>query len=137
MTSSLRPSTSSRPESVLEKLRIESGDDGGGVGITIGGVFISANCSIIVIVMASIFVLVGAVLTAISYRPRDINEELDRFLSKEEWASQLKVIGPIFLVIGVVMLTLGLTFCILGWKVTKEEENRFNETSLSSSVSKY
>ena len=69
LSSSLRPSTtSSRAESVIERLRIESSDDGTGYGINIGGIFITANCSIIVIVMASIFLLVGMVLTAISYR---------------------------------------------------------------------
>ncbi len=136
MTSSLRPSTSSRPESVLEKLKIETSDDGGGIGITIGGVFISANCSIILIVMASIFILVGSILSAISFRPRDINEELDRFLSRQEWASQLKVIGPVTLVVGLIMLIMGTTFCFLGWKVTKDDERRFNESSMTSSVIK-
>lgn len=124
MTPSLRPSTSSRPESVIEKLRIESSDDGRGVGITILGVFVSANCSVILIVMASIFILVGAILSAISYRPRDLSEDLERFLSRQEWGSQLKIIGPVFVVIGAIMLSLGTTFCILGWKVTKDEEKR-------------
>ena len=80
--------------------RIESSDDGGGVGINIGGMFISANCSIILIIMAFIFVLVGAILTGISYRPRDLGEELERFLSRQEWGGHLKIIGPVFLVIG-------------------------------------
>ena len=68
MSYSKRLSLSSRPESVIERLRIESSDDGRGPGITIGGTFISANCSIILVVMASIFMVVGAILTAISYR---------------------------------------------------------------------
>ena len=52
----------------MHRLRIESSDDGSGAGITIGGVFISATCSTILIVMASIFIVIGAILTAISYR---------------------------------------------------------------------
>ena len=91
---------------ILANFRIESSDDGGGVGITIWGVFISANCSIILIIMAFIFILVGAVLTGISHRPRDLGEELEKFLSRQEWGGHLKIIGPIALVIGILMIVL-------------------------------
>jgi len=129
-----RLSHSSRPESVIDKLRIESSDDGAGVGITIGGLFISANCSIILIIMAFIFILIGCVLTAISYRPREFGEDLERFLSRQEWGGHLKIIGPVILVIGFLMMVLGITFCILGYKVTKSEEKRFYADSISSAT---
>ena len=125
-------SISSRPESVIERLRIESSDDGRGAGITIGGTFISANCSIILVVMASIFMVVGTILTAISYRPRDYGEEMERFMERQEWSSQLKIIGPIFVLIGALMAILGLTFCILGWQVNKAEQRKlYSETPIS------
>ena len=123
--------------SILKKsssFRIESSDDGAGVGITIGGLFISANCSIILIIMAFIFILIGCVLTAISYRPREFGEDLERFLSRQEWGGHLKIIGPVILVIGVLMMILGITFCILGYKVTKSEEKRFYADSISSAT---
>ena len=70
--SPFQQSSTSRPGSgrgsVINRLRIESSDDGSGSGITIAGIFVSANCSIILIIMASIFILIGAILTAISYR---------------------------------------------------------------------
>ena len=84
--------------------------------------------------MAFIFVLVGAILTGISYRPRDLGEELERFLSRQEWSGHLKIIGPVFLVIGLLMMILGTTFCILGWKVTKAEEKKFYAASISSAT---
>ena len=84
--------------------------------------------------MAFIFILVGAILTGISYRPRDLGEELERFLSRQEWGGHLKIIGPVFLIIGVIMMILGTTFCVLGWKVTKDEEKRFYAASISSAT---
>jgi hypothetical protein len=52
MTGPRPPSSSSRPESVINRYRIETGDDGGGTGIKIAGVFISANCNVILLIMA-------------------------------------------------------------------------------------
>ena len=83
---------------------------------------------------AFIFILIGCVLTAISYRPREFGEDLERFLSRQEWGGHLKVIGPVILVIGVLMMILGITFCILGYKVTKSEEKRFYADSISSAT---
>ena len=45
-------------------------------------------------------------------------------MERQEWSSQLKVIGPIFVLIGFLMVIVGLTFCILGWKVTKAEQKK-------------
>ena len=84
--------------------------------------------------MAFIFILIGCVLTAISYRPREFGEDLERFLSRQEWGGHLKIIGPVILVIGVLMMILGITFCILGYKVTKSEEKRFYADSISSAT---
>ena len=66
-SSNSRPG-SSRGSGMINRLRVESSDDGSGTGITIGGVFISANCNTILIIMASIFIVFGIILTAISYR---------------------------------------------------------------------
>lgn len=123
-----RPSTSSRSESVIDKLNIESSDDGAGVGINVAGIFISANCNIILIVMAVIFTLVGVILTTISHRPKDLSEDMGKFLSRQEWGAQLKIIGPVFMLFGFLMLVTGLTFCFLGYKVSKEEQERLYET---------
>ncbi len=54
-----KASTSSRPESVIERFNIAKHDDSGHQGISIGGIFISANCNIILLVMAGIFLVVG------------------------------------------------------------------------------
>ena len=52
-------------------------------------------------------------------------------MERQEWSSQLKIIGPIFVLIGFLMVIVGLTFCILGWKVTKAEQKKLYTTSPS------
>ncbi len=115
--------SNSRPSSVIERFHIEAGDDGGGTGITIGGVFLSSNCNIILVVMASIFMVVGIILTAISYRGRETKEAIEEFNTRREWSSQLRIAGPIFMLIGLAMLTIGLVFCCLAYKVSKGHQN--------------
>ena len=68
--------------SVIEKLHIEK--DNSGEDLTFcGGIFLAANCYIILFVMAGIFSVIGAILTAISWRPRDFGEEMERFLKRQ------------------------------------------------------
>lgn len=132
--------TLSRPDSVIERLRIEKADDGGGTGITIAGVFIAANCNVILLVMAGIFIVVGAILTAISYRPRDSGEEMEKFKDRQEWSTQTKVVGPVFLLVGVIMFSAGLVLCLIGWKISKDEREQDYELgnpSLQRSFSTY
>ena len=45
--------------------------------------YVATNCNIILIIMAVIFLLVGAVLTAISYRPKDLGEHPHRFIDRQ------------------------------------------------------
>lgn len=132
-SSNSRPG-SSRGSGMINRLRVESSDDGSGTGITIGGVFISANCNTILIIMASIFIVFGIILTAISYRPRELSEELDRFMSRQEWSAQVKIVGPIAMILGTIMLLIGLTFCCLGWKVSQDEQKRMNSISPNSTT---
>ena len=77
-----RPATAS---SLMERLNIEKADEGGGCGggFTIGKVFVANNCTVILLVMAGIFLVGGAILTAISYRPREFGEELSKFINRQ------------------------------------------------------
>ena len=49
---------------------------------------------------------------------------MERFMERQEWSTQLKIIGPIFVLIGFLMVIVGLTFCILGWQVNKAEQRK-------------
>ena len=69
-----------------------------------------------------------------SYRPRELSEELDRFMSRQEWSAQVKIVGPIAMILGTIMLLIGLTFCCLGWKVSQDEQKRMNSISPNSTT---
>ena len=69
------------------------------------------------------------------FRPQDFNEDISRFLSRQEWSAQAKIIGPVAVVIGFIMLIIGLTFCCLGWKVSRAEQKRMYSTSPNTTMS--
>ena len=60
---------------------------------------------------------------------------MDRFMSREEWSAQVKIMGPIAIVIGFTMLVIGLTFCFLGCKVSRAEHKRTYSASPNTTVS--
>ena len=119
--------TTSRPETQESRFRIEKVDEIGQHGIAIGGVFISNNCNTILLVMALIFIVGGVILSAISYRPQDPDEDMQHYRERQvsEDASQSKIVGPICMIMGVVMLFCsGLfytIFCLL--QKAQQQEN--------------
>lgn len=122
-------STTSRPASVMGRLRIEKVDDR--YGMSIGGFYIAGNCNIILLVMACIFLVVGAIFTAISYRPRDPTEEMERYQERQASpvSSQVKIVGPISILIGLIMLVAGTVLGVIGWVMKKDERSRQYELS--------
>ena len=111
----------SRPESVIQRLQIQKQDEENhGVG---RHCHINSTCNTILMVMASIFIIGGVILTAISYRPRDHYEEMarykDRQTSRETW--QTKTVGPIFVIIGLLMLCFALMLFTIRWFLKKYE----------------
>ena len=41
----------------------------------------------------------------------------------KEWSTQTKVLGPVILLVGFVMLLCGLSLCALSWKLANEDRN--------------
>ena len=41
----------------------------------------------------------------------------------QEWSTQTKVLGPVILLVGFVMLLCGLSLCALSWKLANEDRN--------------
>lgn len=113
-----RPTTAN---SVIEMLHIEKVQDGSGLTCCGGGVFVASQCQVILFVMSGIFTVVGAILSAISYRPRDFGEDIDKFFTRQAWSSDLKIIGPVFLVCGMLMLAVGLGLCIISRTISKDD----------------
>ena len=41
----------------------------------------------------------------------------------KEWSTQTKVLGPVILLVGLVMLLCGLSLCALSWKLANEDRD--------------
>lgn len=122
-----------RPDSVIERLRIEKVEEQDHHGITIGGCFVSANCNIFLLIMATIFTVGGIIFTVISYRPRDYHESMDHYNDRQESedGSQTKIVGPIFVLIGLIMLLISLLLHFIFWYIKQEERGRNYELSIN------
>ena len=113
----------SRPESVIQRFQIQKQDeDHHGVG---RHCHINSTCNTILMVMASIFIIGGVILTAISYRPRDHHEEIARYKERQTSyeSSQTKTVGPIFVIIGLLMLCFSLMLFGIRWFLNKYERH--------------
>ena len=115
-------SLQARPESVVvQRLQIEKHEEGHhGIG---HHCHINSTCNTILMVMAAIFIIGGVILTAISYRPRDHYEEMARYKERQtsHESSQTKTVGPIFVIIGLIMLAFALMLYTIRWFVNKHE----------------
>ena len=112
----------SRPESTIGRFRIEKIEElGGHHGLNIGGIYVSSNCNAILMVMAIIFVVGGVIFTVISYRPRDKFEDMDSYRDRQESEDtfQVKIVGPIFVIIGLVMMLFSILLLTISWILRK------------------
>jgi len=123
---SQRPNTAN---SVIEMLAIEKAHDGSGLTLCSGGVFVASQCHVILFVMSGIFTAVGVVISAISYRPRDFGEDFQKYLARQEWSSDLKVMGPIVMVFGAAMFVLGMSLCLINRTISKDDVQSFDSAA--------
>ena len=114
------------------------------MNLTCVNLTILGNCNTILLVMSCIFIVGGVILAAISYRPRDPNEDLEQYKSRllSEDGLQIKIAAPIFLLIGVIMLICATVLYILRYFVKKRERESAYELSngleiLSKSTNNY
>lgn len=119
-------STLSRPDSP-SRFKIEKIDELGHHGISIGGFYISSSCNTFLLVMAIIFIVGGIIFTAISYRPRDRNEDMERYKERQasDETSQVKIVGPIFVILGLIMLFGVSIFTVTLYFLQKQESSRY------------
>ncbi len=106
------------------RFRIEKVDELDHHGISVGGFYISNNCNTFLLVMALIFIVGGVILTAISYRPRDKYEDMQRYRERQQSdnAEQVKIEGPICVVIGLVILGFSTIFYSISFCLRKQEQ---------------
>ncbi|KAJ8683251.1 hypothetical protein QAD02_019043 [Eretmocerus hayati] len=101
----------------LSRLRVEKIEG----GLMVAGVVIAANCQIALPVFGFLFVLVGAVLTAASYRGPSANEDPNSYAARIAFTGNSRVIGPVCLAVGCTMLALGALLCALSRRARRRE----------------
>ncbi|XP_011548148.2 uncharacterized protein LOC105380325 isoform X1 [Plutella xylostella] len=93
----------------ISRLRVEKVEG----GLAVAGVVVAANCQIVLPIFGFLFMLVGCVLTAASYRGCGENEEPDHYAARIAFTGNSRVLGPICIVAGGVMTIAGIVLCIL------------------------
>lgn len=87
----------------------------------VAGVVVAANCQVALPAFGFLFMLVGAVLTAASYRGPGRDEGPDHYAARVAFTGNSRVLGPACIVVGVVMLAAGVGLCLLTRRARRRE----------------
>ena len=87
----------------------------------VAGVVVAANCQLALPAFGFLFVLVGIVLTAASYRGPGQDEGPDHYAARVAFTGNSRVLGPACIVVGAVMLAAGVGLCLLTRRVRRRE----------------
>ncbi|RVE42450.1 hypothetical protein evm_012880 [Chilo suppressalis] len=93
----------------ISRLRVEKVEG----GLAVAGVVVAANCQIVLPIFGFLFMLVGCVLTAASYRGCGENEEPDHYAARIAFTGNSRVLGPVCIVAGAIMTLAGIVLCML------------------------
>ncbi|XP_030747679.1 uncharacterized protein LOC115876129 isoform X2 [Sitophilus oryzae] len=102
----------------ISRLRVEKIEG----GLMVAGVVVAANCQIILPIFGFLFLLVGCVLTAASYRGPGEDEEPDHYAERIAFTGNSRVLGPACMVVGLIMLISGCVLCYLTRRARRREQ---------------
>ncbi|XP_019866747.1 uncharacterized protein LOC109595764 isoform X2 [Aethina tumida] len=102
----------------ISRLRVEKIEG----GLMVAGVVVAANCQIILPIFGFLFLLVGCVLTAASYRGPGEDEGPDHYAARIAFTGNSRILGPACIVVGVLMLVAGSVLCILIRRARRREQ---------------
>jgi len=112
-----RPNNDINKKVSICRLHVEKIDG----GLMVAGVVIAANCQIILPIFGFLFLLVGIVLTAASYRGPGENEELENYEERIAGTANSRMLGPACIVVGSLMLFTGIVLCLLTKRAKQRE----------------
>ncbi|XP_066999204.1 uncharacterized protein [Anabrus simplex] len=101
----------------ISRLRVEKIEG----GLMVAGVVVAANCQIALPAFGFLFILVGCVLTAASYRGPGEDEAPDHYEARIAFTGNSRVLGPACIVVGAVMLAAGVGLCLLTRRARRRE----------------
>ncbi|RXG69663.1 hypothetical protein Avbf_01917 [Armadillidium vulgare] len=130
--STRRPSTA---DVFIDKLKVEKLEGG---GLTISGVALAGNCHITLIIFGIFFIVAGIILTYLGYSfnaqvtpPPTQEVDLDQAavvprgkLRKANSHLQMRIIGPIFIVLGIIMSLIGWGLFAISRKISRNEKEQ-------------
>ncbi|XP_021938170.1 uncharacterized protein LOC110838851 [Zootermopsis nevadensis] len=87
----------------------------------VAGVVVAANCQVALPAFGFLFILVGAVLTAASYRGPGQGEGPDHYAARIAFTGNSRVLGPACIVVGAIMLAAGVMLCMLTRRARRRE----------------
>ncbi|KAJ8921803.1 hypothetical protein NQ315_008432 [Exocentrus adspersus] len=102
----------------ISRLRVEKIEG----GLMVAGVVVAANCQIILPIFGFLFLLVGCVLTAASYRGPGEDEEPDHYEDRIAFTGNSRILGPACIVVGFLMLVAGCVLCVLTRRARRREQ---------------
>lgn len=102
----------------ISRLRVEKIEG----GLMVAGVVVAANCQIILPIFGFLFLLVGCVLTAASYRGPGEDEEPESYEARIAFTGNSRILGPACIVVGFFMLVAGCVLCVLTRRARRREQ---------------
>lgn len=93
----------------VSRLRVEKIEG----GLLVAGFVVAANCQVVLPIFGFLFMLVGCVLTAASYRGCGANEQPDHYAARIAFTGNSRVLGPVCIVAGAIMTLAGVALCML------------------------